>query len=105
MARYHQLVMQRSKERCSKWLEIARELRSITGPIVAVKIENVVRDHNLPDSFAKNVQWDILCLCMEAEYADVFPPGFYTAKGHYYANGHFPCGWQGDFPHGQFIIY
>jgi hypothetical protein len=105
MARYQQLVMERSMDRYAKWLEVASEVRAVTRPFVSMKIEKVVRDHNLPQSFSTNVQWDILCLCMEAEYADVFPTSFYTAKGHYYANGHFPCGWQGDFPMGKFIIY
>jgi hypothetical protein len=42
---------------------------------------------------------------MEAEYADVCPPGFFTSIAHWYLNGHFPCGWWGAFPQGKLVIY
>ena len=51
------------------------------------------------------VQWDILHVCMEAEYADVYPPGFYASQAYWYVKGHFPCGWQGEFPNGKLIVY
>jgi len=65
----------------------------------------VVRENDLPKAFEDTVQWDIIHLCMEAEYADVYPPGFYASQGYWYAKGHFPCGWQGEFPLGTRIIY
>ena len=42
---------------------------------------------------------------MEAEFADVYPPGFYASQAYWYVKGHFPCGWQGEFPNGTLIIY
>jgi len=52
------------------------------------------------------VQWEILGVCMEAEYADVYPPGFYASQAYWYVKGHFPCGWEGgEFPKGKLIIY
>jgi hypothetical protein len=55
--------------------------------------------------FENMVQWDILHVCMEAEYADVYPPGFYASQAYWYVKGHYPCGWQGEFPKGKLIIY
>jgi hypothetical protein len=53
-----------------------------------------------------SVRWDIIHLCMEAEYADLYPPGFFAAKGYWYVAGHFPCGWHRNFPkEGKLIIY
>jgi hypothetical protein len=84
---------------------IAIELKKTTFPFVRRKIQIVVRENDLPKAFEDTVQWDIIHLCMEAEYADVYPPGFYASQGYWYAKGHFPCGWQGEFPLGTRIIY
>jgi hypothetical protein len=65
----------------------------------------VVAEHDLPKVFLDTVDWDILNLCMEAEYADVYPPGFYASQAYWYLKGHFPCGWQGAFPKGKLVIY
>jgi hypothetical protein len=37
---------------------------------------------------------------MESEYADVVPPRFFAALGFYNVRGHFPCGWEGEYPPG-----
>ena len=64
-----------------------------------------MRENNLPKVFEDTVQWDILGVCMEAEYADIFQPGFYASQAYWYINGHFPCGWEGKFPNGKLIVY
>ena len=102
---YRVRIAERSSERLGFWNEIVRELKKITGPLLDRNIAAVVRDHALPEIFKIRVRSDITCACMEAEYADVCPPGFYTSIGHWYVNGHFPCGWWGAFPQGKLVIY
>ncbi|WP_131989873.1 hypothetical protein [Chthoniobacter flavus] len=103
---FRERLLERSKERFEKWNEITLELKKATVPFVQRKIEAVVREHNLPKIFEDMVQWDILGVCMEAEYADVYPPGFYASHAYWYVKGHFPCGWQGGpFPNGTLAIY
>jgi hypothetical protein len=102
---YVDRLVERSKERFSKWNDIVNELRKTADPFVRRKIQPVVRKHRLPKVFEDTVQWDILTSCMEAEYADVYPPGFYASLASWYIKGHFPCGWQGVFPRGMQIIY
>jgi hypothetical protein len=102
---YRERLVERSMDRFEKWNDIAQEMKKITIPFVAKKIEGVVRANGLPKSFENAVQWDVLFVCMEAEYADVYPPGFFASNGHWYIQGHFPCGWRGDFPAGMLIIY
>src|SRR5258708_2980670 len=87
------------------WKGRGREVKKITRPLVDRKTATVVREHALPDIFKIQVHWDIMGFCMEAEYADVCPPGFFTSIGHWYVNGHFPCGWLGAFPQGKLVIY
>lgn len=102
---YCERLVERSRERFNKWNDIAVELKETTEPYVRRKIDSVVRANNLPKVFENMVQWDILHLCMEAEYADVYPPGYFASQGYWYSKGHFPCGWEGEFPKGKRIIY
>jgi len=102
---YRERLVERSKDRFAKWNEIVDEVKETTVPFVRRKIESVVREHILPKVFEGMVQWDIMGVCMEAEYADVYPPGFFGSQAYWYVKGHFPCGWQGEFPKGLLIIY
>jgi hypothetical protein len=102
---YRARLRERSKERFGQWNDIVDQLKPVTIPFVRRKIEVVVREHDLPEIFEGMVQWDILHICMEAEYADVYPPGFYAANAEWYVKGHFPCGWDGDYPEGKPIIF
>ena len=98
-------IMERSRERFAKWNEIALEVKNAVDPLVMRKIEDVTREHNLPKVFHNRVRWDIMHLCMEAEYADLCPPAFYAGISYFYVNGHFPCGWSGEYPEGMLVIY
>jgi hypothetical protein len=102
---YCERLNERSRERLAKWNEIVDGLKKTLIPFVRGKIEPAVREHKLPKAFGDTVQWDILHACMETEYADVYPPGFYANLASWYIKGHFPCGWQGVFPQGMLIIY
>jgi len=102
---YRERLLERSVERFRKWNEIVEMLKPTTIPFVKRKISPFVEAFNLPKVFEDQVQWDILGVCLEAEYADVFPPSFYTAVAFYYTKGHFPCGWEGEFPKGRPIIF
>jgi hypothetical protein len=88
-----------------RWNDTVDEVKKTTRPLVDRKIATVVRDNNLPEVFKGQVNCAIIGFCMESEYADVCPPGFYTNLGHWYLNGHFPCGWWGMFPAGKLVVY
>jgi len=102
---YTEKLVRISKERFNQWNIIGRELKAVTIPLVSRKLQPVMDREKLPKIFEDTVNWDILNLAMEAEYADVYPPGFFTSQGYWYIKGHFPCGWQGSFPEGKLIIY
>ncbi len=102
---YRERLCERSMERFRKWNDIVTEVKHYSMPLVLKMIEDVVRKNKLPKVFEDTVQWDIVGVCMEAEYADVYPPGFYASQAYWYVKGHFPCGWKGDFPEGKLIIY
>jgi len=98
-------IDRRSRERLQLWNGTADEVKKITRPLVGRKIAAVVRANNLPEIFSIQVNWDIICFCMEVEYADVCASGFFTSIGNWYVNGHFPCGWWGAYPQGKLVVY
>jgi hypothetical protein len=104
-SQYRMRLLERSKDRWRQWNEIAIAVKITTIPFVQRKIEKVVLENALPKVFENTVQWDIFGVCMEGEYADVYPPGFYASQAFWYVRGHFPCGYEGEFPNGRRIIY
>jgi hypothetical protein len=102
---YRARLTERDKKSLKAWSEHVRELKSVTIPLVLRKTKEVVNANQLPKSFVDMVQWDILHLCLEAEYADIYPPGFFASQAYWYLNGHFPCGWRGNFPEGNLLVY
>jgi len=102
---YCERIVERSLDRWRKWNQTVDEIKRFTEPLVSTKIAAVVEQHKLPRVFQSVVSWDILFVCMEAEYSDVYPPGFFADQAHWYVRGHFPCGWEGEFPKGKLIIY
>lgn len=87
------------------WNGLVDEVKKIAQPLLSRKIAAVIRENNLPEIFNIQVNYDITNLCMESEYTDVCPPGFFTGIGDWYLKGHFPCGWWGIFPQGMLVIY
>lgn len=103
--RFAEKVASRSPERFQQWNVVVEEVKAMTAPLVARKIEHVVRDNKLPPVIQSCVNWDILHLAIESEFADIVPPGFYAGQAYWYVAGHFPCGWEGPIPGGRPIIY
>lgn len=103
--RFTERLFEKSRERFQQWNDTVLAVRPITRALVAEKTRKVIEENDLPVVFLKSVNWDILHLCMEAEYADVHPPGFFASQSYWYANGHFPCGWSGVFPNGKLIVF
>ena len=102
---YCERLVERSMDRFERWNEIVDAVKPAAMDLVSRKIKDVCQKHGLPKVFVDTVEWDILHLCMEAEFADVYPPGFYASQAYWYTKGHFPCGWQGKFPKGKLIVY
>jgi hypothetical protein len=98
-------LARRNRARWDQWNAVVDGIRPTVVAFVERKIRSVVTEHSLPKAFEDTVRWDILHVCMEAEYADVFPPGFYASQAYWYVQGHFPCGWVGAFPEGKLVLY
>ncbi|QNN65238.1 hypothetical protein H9L12_00875 [Sphingomonas rhizophila] len=101
---YRERLLERSPQAFSTWNDVVNAVKPSAMALVHDKTRYVVAAHSLPSAFSDTVNWDILHLCMEAEFADVFPPGFYASQAYWYERGHFPCGWRGPFPEGGHLV-
>lgn len=102
---YRERLVEASPSSFARWNEVVALVKPVSQALVREKTADVVAREGLPKVFLDTVDWDILHLCMEAEFSDVREPGFYASQAYWYAAGHFPCGWRGAFPDGRLVIF
>lgn len=102
---YCERLFERSKERFNLWNDVVAEMKTYVSPLVERKTEQIINKNDLPKVFFHCVFGDIIGVCMEAEYADIYPPGFFASQAFWYVKGHFPCGWEGEFPDGKLVVF
>jgi hypothetical protein len=103
---YRARLQERSAGVLENWNEIVKIVKPASQSLVREMTHEVIKEHDLPKVFLDTVDWDILHLCMESEFADIYPAGFYASQAYWYSKGHFPCGWQGAFPQGgRLVVY
>lgn len=102
---YCSRVAERSRARFREWNSAVRELKGVVDPLLLEKTSAVIGDNDLPDGFRADVFRDVLFVALEAEFSDVYAPGFFASQAYWYLNGHFPCGWEGVFPQGRLVIF
>lgn len=98
-------VRQQSPEVSRHWNEVVGELRPIVNDLVGSKTRVVVEVHKLPVKFVHVVRWDVLGILLEAQYGEFLKTNFYVPLGNWYLEGHFPCGWEGEYPDGKLIVF
>ena len=81
-----------------RWNDVVDAVKPVAQTLVREKTRDMIEAHNLPAVFIGTVDWDILHLRMEAEYADVYLPGLYACQAYWYVKGHVPCEYRGEFP-------
>lgn len=87
-----------------RWNSLVHLLKPTILPMIERKIERFRNDRSFK-VIEGCVQWDILHWCLESEFSDFNPPGFFQELGHWYLKGHLPCGWEGQYPEGRLIVY
>lgn len=102
---YSARLIEKSPAEYERWNAVVLDVKPAAVALVRSKTLSVVTLNDLPKGFTDTAEWDILHLCVESEFADIYPPGFYAAQAHWYLKGHFPCGYRGVFPNGRRVIY
>lgn len=80
--------------------------RDTLDSLIAEHIVPFQQNHNLDITFVHCVQWDILGALMENSYLKSGHKAFFFLELLLiYEAGHFPCGWEGEFPDGSLFVY
>jgi hypothetical protein len=86
------------------WNIVVQEIR----PQIIEVNENKIKP-NLPINFipqlGNSVKSDIFDLLIETHWSYLVEPVFFTPVTFWYIKGHFPCGWQGNFPDGKLLVF
>jgi hypothetical protein len=77
------------------WDGIVKPIGLAVVELIGRKAGPLIAEKQLPQTLEGSIRWDLVRACMEAEYAERYPPGFYTNLLFWYLRGHFPCGAQG----------
>lgn len=92
--------------RYAQWNQVVRQAKAeLVSTIVDPAIHATVEGNDLPQVFVDCVRWDIVGAAAEMAFADCHPPYFYRRLLLIYKKGHFPCGWDGEWPRGRLVVW
>jgi hypothetical protein len=96
------LTEQRAWDRSDRWDEYVEAIRPRIVSCVEDLRSVVTAPVSIFEKVRHNIAWNLLFICLEAEYSDVVEPIFFIPYvDKWYQCGHFPCGWNGlPFPDG-----
>lgn len=101
-ARLHRTALKRFR----LWNQIVQ----LTKNSVVARVDEMVELHASPDAQGRKLirdhaRWSILHACLESEYLDDVPAGFFLPLADWYAAGRFPAGWYGKYPQGMLAVF
>jgi hypothetical protein len=80
--------------------------RRLTAPLMSRVWQPFADRHGFGGWFVLGVQWDVLHAAMEHEYRECAGrPEFFGHLLRVYRAGHLPCGWSGECPEGQLLVW
>ena len=98
-------LVRASKEEFCAWNDHVIAVKEISKPLVEEKMAEVQQKHCLSSAVSDTMRWIVMMTLTEAEYAHVVESGNHSKLAFWIVNGHFPCGWKGEFPNGNLIIF
>lgn len=69
-------------------------VKEIMEQTVQPRLDACHLDPHLGSVVRRQVEFDVLNVLLEAEFADLRPPGFFAGEAYWYITGRFPCGWK-----------
>jgi hypothetical protein len=90
-----------------RWNEIVdAHKEAVVNPLAEKIFVPFQVKHDLDIAFVHCVQWDILGALMENSYLRSGHSAFFFLELlMVFEAGHFPCGWQGEWPKGKLLVY
>src|SRR5262245_41503897 len=93
--------------RYQKWNDlVAANKQAVLNPLIEGKVIPYQTKHGLDIVLVHSVRWDILGALMENTYLSSGHKAFFFLELlMIYESGHFPCGWEGDWPNGTLRVF
>lgn len=92
-----------------QWNRVSAAAKEPVLKILEKKIAESVSMNYAPESMLElyklNMAWDLVHKIFECEFAEYLTTSYFGEKTELYLGGYFPCGWEGDYPIGRFIVY
>jgi hypothetical protein len=98
---------QHDHENYQKWNELVVQYKAaVVQPLTEEKLAPYQQARGLNSAVVSSVQWDILGALMENDYLGSGHRCFFFLELlAVYEAGHFPCGWRGEWPQGDLMVY
>jgi hypothetical protein len=87
------------------WNEVVDALSPRVDSLVRAKTLALCRRLKLGERFVNRVGYAVLLACLEGEYRRYARSSFNSDVMGWYLRGHFPCGWEGEYPAGRMIVF
>ncbi len=88
------------------WNEITLFYKDFLSKEVFPSVKEIIKTKGIDETVFVNVEWDILGALMEGSYRKQYrKKGLFTELLKIYEAGHFPCGWEGEYPSGHLCVY
>jgi hypothetical protein len=100
-------LCKRYRDRYAEWNNVADAAQSrVVTPLVNQVWKPFAERYELGKVFVDCVSWDVMAAIMEHEYRDCSGrPVFFLDLLDVYRAGHFPCGWSGEWPKGNLLVF
>jgi hypothetical protein len=94
-----------SKAEYQLWNDVILFANDRYRELIEPKLQAILLARGLPEKFRSTTRWNAKHVMLEAAYRDVVRPRFSTWLMDVYRQGHFPCGWRGNWPEGRLLVY
>ena len=87
------------------WNDVVMMIKREYINTIAENIMNALDDFEGKDDIIIDMKANIVSLFMLQFYSEYYNSDFYDKMLKIYLEGHIPCGWNGEYPEGKFLVY
>lgn len=86
------------------WNTLVQQAKNQILPQIEPCIEKRIVELGLPKSVSASIQFDVINILVVLSYQDIVRSPFHEKLLEAYAEGFFPCGWDGKYPDGYMLV-
>lgn len=93
------------REERKLWNKMVEKIKENYMPQIREKINQYLLINELTPRILNDISFNIIILFMLEYYSEFYSSEFYENMMEIYLSGHLPCGWEGEYPEGKFLVY